>query len=54
MRRPRMPTNPNFGSVRGMFYEGRSYFNGPRKTQLAKRMSHGFQVQGTFYLEQEH
>ncbi len=39
--------NPNFGSVRGMFYEGRSYFNA-LETQLAKRMSHGFQVQGTF------
>jgi hypothetical protein len=39
--------NPNYGSVRGMFYEGRSYFNA-LETQLAKRMSHGFQVQGTF------
>jgi hypothetical protein len=41
------PINPNFGSVRGMFYEGRSYFNA-LETQLAKRMSHGFQLQGTF------
>jgi hypothetical protein len=41
------PINPNFGSVRGMFYQGRSYFNA-LETQLAKRMSHGFQVQGTF------
>ncbi len=39
--------NPNFGSVRGMFYQGRSYFNA-LELQLAKRMSHGFQVQGTF------
>jgi hypothetical protein len=41
------PINPNFGSVRGMFYQGRSYFNA-LEAQLAKRMSHGFQVQGTF------
>jgi hypothetical protein len=39
--------NPNFGSVRGMFYQGRSYFNA-LELQLAKRISHGFQVQGTF------
>jgi len=39
--------NDNYGSVRGMFYEGRSYFNA-LELQLAKRMSHGFQVQGTF------
>jgi outer membrane receptor protein involved in Fe transport len=39
--------NPNYGSVRGMFYEGRSYYNA-FEAQLAKRMSHGFQVQGTF------
>ena len=30
-----------------MFYQGRSYFNA-LEVQLAKRMSHGFQVQGTF------
>jgi hypothetical protein len=41
------PINPNFGSVRGMFYQGRSYFNA-LETQLVKRMSHGFQVQGAF------
>jgi Carboxypeptidase regulatory-like domain/TonB-dependent Receptor Plug Domain/TonB dependent receptor len=41
------PINPNFGSVRGMFYQGRSYFNA-LELQLAKRMSHGFQVQGTY------
>src|SRR5260370_22704185 len=39
--------NPNFGSVRGMFYEGHSYYNA-LEAQLAKRMSRGFQVQGTF------
>ena len=30
-----------------MFYEGRSYFNA-LELQLAKRMSHGFQMQGTY------
>jgi hypothetical protein len=44
---PPNPINPAFGSVRGMFYEGRSYFNA-LEFQLAKRMSHGFQMQGTF------
>jgi outer membrane receptor protein involved in Fe transport len=39
--------NTNYGSVRGMFYEGRSYYNA-LETQLVKRMSHGFQMQGTF------
>jgi hypothetical protein len=39
--------NGNYGSIRGMFYEGRSYYNA-LETQLAKRMSHGFQMQGTF------
>src|SRR5260370_14205497 len=39
--------NPNFGSIRGMFYDGHSYYNA-LETQLAKRMSHGFQLQGTF------
>lgn len=41
------PINPNFGSVRGIFYEGHSYYNA-MEVQLAKRMSHGFQVQGTY------
>jgi hypothetical protein len=44
---PPNPINQAFGSVRGMFYEGRSYFNA-LELQLAKRMSHGFQLQGTF------
>lgn len=41
------PINPNFGSVRGIFYEGHSYYNA-LEAQLAKRISHGFQVQGTY------
>jgi Carboxypeptidase regulatory-like domain/TonB dependent receptor-like, beta-barrel/TonB-dependent Receptor Plug Domain len=44
---PPNPINQTFGSVRGMFYQGRSYFNA-LEFQLAKRMSHGFQAQGTF------
>jgi len=39
--------NDNYGSIRGMFYQGRSYFNA-LELQLAKRMSHGFQFQSTF------
>jgi len=44
---PPDPINPNFGSVRGLFYVGHSAYNA-LETQLAKRMSHGIQVQGTF------
>ena len=44
---PPNPINPNFGSVRGIFYEGHSYYNA-LEAQLAKRMSRGFQVQSTF------
>ena len=44
---PLDPINVNFGSVRGLFYEGHSYYNA-LETQLSKRLSHGFQVQGTF------
>jgi hypothetical protein len=44
---PPDPINKYFGSVRGIFYEGHSYYNA-LEAQLAKRMSHGFQVQGTF------
>jgi hypothetical protein len=39
--------NPSFSSIRGMFYEGRSYYNS-LELQLAKRMSHGFQLRGVF------
>lgn len=44
---PPSTINPNFGSIHGMFYQGRSYFDA-LEFQLAKRMSHGFQAQGTF------
>src|ERR1700687_665395 len=44
---PPDPINKFFGSVRGMFYEGHSYYNA-LEAQLAKRMSRGFQVQGIF------
>ncbi|HEY4818328.1 MAG TPA: TonB-dependent receptor, partial [Candidatus Acidoferrum sp.] len=44
---PSDPINGHFGSIRGMFYQGRSYFNA-LELQLAKRMSHGFQMQGTY------
>jgi Carboxypeptidase regulatory-like domain/TonB-dependent Receptor Plug Domain/TonB dependent receptor len=44
---PPQPLNPNFGSVRAMLYRGHSYYNA-LETQLAKRLNHGFQVQGTF------
>lgn len=39
--------NPAFSSIRAVFYKGRSYYNS-LELQLAKRMSHGFQVQGAF------
>ena len=39
--------NPNYGSVRGLFYEGHSYYNA-LEAQLSKRLSHGFQVQSVF------
>jgi len=44
---PLDPLNIHYGSIRGMFYQGRSYYDA-LELQLAKRMSHGFQVQGTF------
>jgi outer membrane receptor protein involved in Fe transport len=44
---PPPQVNTSFGSIRGMFYQGRSYFNA-LELQLAKRMSHGFQMQGTY------
>src|SRR5260370_36632716 len=44
---PPDPINKAFGSIRGMFYQGRSYFNA-LELQLSKRMSHGFQVQCTY------
>src|SRR5258707_3858669 len=45
--RPFDPIDTNFSSIRGMLYQGRSYFNA-LELQLAKRMSHGVQMQGTF------
>jgi hypothetical protein len=39
--------NQNYGSIRGLFYEGHSYYNA-LEAQLSKRLSHGFQVQGVF------
>lgn len=39
--------NTNFGSVRGMFYRGRSYYNA-LEAQVQKRMSHGVQIQGVY------
>jgi hypothetical protein len=39
--------NDNYGSVRGLWYRGHSYFNA-LELQMAKRMSHGFQMQGSF------
>ena len=39
--------NENFGSVRGMFYVGHSYYDA-LELQLSKRMSHGIQVQGAY------
>src|SRR5438094_8859301 len=44
---PLDPINPNFGSIRGMFYQGHSQYDA-LEAQVANRMSHGFQVQGVF------
>src|SRR5438034_1395546 len=41
------PFNTNYGSIRGLWYKGHSYFDA-LELQMAKRMSHGFQVQGAF------
>jgi len=39
--------NENFGSIRGLWYRGHSYYNA-LELQMARRMSHGFQAQGVF------
>ena len=39
--------NENYGSIRGLWYRGGSSFNA-LEAQLAKRMSHGVQLQGVF------
>lgn len=44
---PANPINPNYSSIKGMFYDGHSYYDA-LELQLAKRMSHGLQMQGTF------
>ena len=44
---PPNPINTTYSSVRGMFYEGMSYYNA-MEFQVQKRMSHGFQLQGAF------
>jgi hypothetical protein len=44
---PTSQINPKFGSMRGMMYEGMSYYNA-LQLQMVKTMSHGVQVQGAF------
>jgi len=44
---PPNPINGNFGSIRGMFYQGRSYYNA-LELQVSRRMNHGFQFQGVY------
>src|SRR5438094_5369992 len=44
---PLDPINRNFGSIRGMFYQGHAQYDALH-AQFAKRISHGFQVQGVF------
>jgi hypothetical protein len=44
---PPTQLNTNFSSIRGMFYKGRSYYNA-LELQLARRMSHGLQMQSAF------
>jgi hypothetical protein len=39
--------NPNFGSVRGMFYSGSSVFHA-LEAGVTKNMTHGLQLQGSF------
>jgi hypothetical protein len=39
--------NPNFGSIRGLFYEANSFYDA-LEVGVEKRMSHGVQLQGSF------
>jgi hypothetical protein len=39
--------NPNFGSIRGMFYSGSSIFHA-LEAGVTKKMTHGLQLQGAF------
>ena len=44
---PPSTINPNYGSIRALFYEGHSYYNA-LEAQLSKRLRRGFQMQGVF------
>jgi Carboxypeptidase regulatory-like domain/TonB dependent receptor/TonB-dependent Receptor Plug Domain len=44
---PPSTLNPNFGSLRGMFYSGSSSFNA-LEAGVKKDLTHGFQLQGSF------
>jgi hypothetical protein len=44
---PPSTLNPNFGSIRGMFYSGSSVFHA-LEAGVTKSMSHGLQLQGSF------
>ena len=39
--------NPNYGDIRGLMYNGMSYYNA-LQVQVTKRMSHGVQIGGSF------
>jgi hypothetical protein len=39
--------NPNYGDIRAMFYDGRSYYDA-LELQVTKRMSHGLQLQADY------
>jgi len=39
--------NPNYGTIRGVFFDGMSYYNA-LEVHVIKRMSHGLQVGGSF------
>jgi hypothetical protein len=41
------PINPNFGSIRGMLYQGNSFYNA-LQLQITKRLSRGVQLQGAY------
>jgi hypothetical protein len=42
-----VPLNPNFGAIRGMLYQGNSFYDA-LELQVIKKMSHGVQVQGAY------
>ncbi len=39
--------NPNWGSIRGLFYEGNSFYDA-LELQLTKKLGHGLQLQGAY------